>query len=117
MCVCVGGLSLCLSRDVWKNEMIQDILDTRFALWLYNDTSPDGQRFCHVYKVDMTKLPAVYILDPRYDGPHSVTPVTGEIFLFHLWLSLSQRVTISGYLYHKESPKYPFQHIFYGFPH
>jgi hypothetical protein len=61
-----------LNRDVWKDEIIQQIVQCYFLFWQQRFNSEYGEQFCHMYKIKETELPYIAIIDPR-TGTHSLT--------------------------------------------
>lgn len=54
--------SLRLNRDVWKAEVVQDLIKDFFIFWQRTDRCEEGQIFCDMYRV--TSLPHVCAIDP-----------------------------------------------------
>ncbi|EUD65401.1 hypothetical protein C922_04141 [Plasmodium inui San Antonio 1] len=55
--------SLKLNRDIWNNEMVQDIIKDFFIFWLRHEHDQDAMVFTTTYKV--TKLPHICALCKR----------------------------------------------------
>ncbi|EDL45630.1 hypothetical protein PVIIG_03739 [Plasmodium vivax India VII] len=55
--------SLKLNRDIWNNEMVQDIIKDFFIFWLRHEHDQDALLFTSTYKV--TKLPHICALCKR----------------------------------------------------
>eukprot|EP00366_Plasmodium_knowlesi_P001747 XP_002259244.1 [Plasmodium knowlesi strain H] len=55
--------SLKLNRDIWNNEMVQDIIKNFFIFWLRDEHEEDALVFTSTYKV--TKLPHICVLCKR----------------------------------------------------
>ncbi|ANQ08442.1 Uncharacterized protein PCOAH_00025710, partial [Plasmodium coatneyi] len=55
--------SLKLNRDIWNNEMVQDIIKDFFIFWLRHEHDQDALVFTSTYKV--TKLPHICALCKR----------------------------------------------------
>ncbi|CDJ62056.1 hypothetical protein, conserved [Eimeria necatrix] len=54
--------SLRLNRDIWKAEVVQDLIKDFFIFWQRTDKCEEGQIFLDVYRV--TSLPHVCAIDP-----------------------------------------------------
>ncbi|XP_026194314.1 UBX domain-containing protein 7 [Cyclospora cayetanensis] len=54
--------SLRLNRDVWKAEVVQDLINDFFIFWQRTNRCEEGQVFCDLYRV--TALPHVCVVDP-----------------------------------------------------
>lgn len=54
--------SLRLNRDVWKAEVVVDLIKDFFIFWQRTNQSEEGQVFCDLYRV--TSLPHVCVIDP-----------------------------------------------------
>jgi hypothetical protein len=52
-----------LNRDVWRDELVENLVREGFIFWQSLDTSPDGQTYAQRYSV--TDFPHVGIIDPR----------------------------------------------------
>jgi hypothetical protein len=67
--VCVSDptdfASLALNRDVWRHEMIQQLVPAHFVFWYLEHRSSEGQDMLLRYKKQASELPWVAILDPR----------------------------------------------------
>lgn len=54
--------SLRLNRDVWKAEVVMDLIKDFFIFWQRTNRSEEGQVFCDLYRV--SSLPHVCAIDP-----------------------------------------------------
>ena len=53
-----------LNRDTWSDENIKWILRSQFLFWQRGHTSPDGQEFMRLYKIQEEDLPIIMIIEP-----------------------------------------------------
>merc|ERR1719245_1810529 len=74
-----------LNRDVWRDELVENLVRMGFIFWQQMDTSPDGNTYALRYNVQA--YPHVAILDPRTgrlmwrkEGWTQVNPMTAEMF-------------------------------------
>eukprot|EP00916_Digyalum_oweni_P022831 GHVL01037807.1.p1 GENE.GHVL01037807.1~~GHVL01037807.1.p1 ORF type:complete len:285 (+),score=54.22 GHVL01037807.1:394-1248(+) len=55
-----------LNRDVWKDEIVQDIVKERFVFWQRTCASSDGGMYVSRYAANINgNLPHIAVLDPR----------------------------------------------------
>jgi hypothetical protein len=52
-----------LNRDVWRDELVENLIREGFIFWQSINTSADGSTFAHRYKVE--SFPHISIIDPR----------------------------------------------------
>ncbi|SCP04569.1 conserved Plasmodium protein, unknown function [Plasmodium ovale] len=55
--------SLRLNRDIWNNDLVQEIIKNSFIFWLRHENDRDAIIFMNMYKV--TKLPYICVLCKR----------------------------------------------------
>jgi len=74
-----------LNRDVWRDELVENLVRMGFIFWQQMDTSADGTTYAHRYNVQA--FPHLAILDPRTgrlmwrkEGWSQVNPMTAEMF-------------------------------------
>lgn len=74
-----------LNRDVWRDELVENLIREGFIFWQSLDTSPDGQNYVERYNVNA--FPHIGFLDPRTgrlvhrkEGWTQVNPLTCEQF-------------------------------------
>jgi len=53
-----------LNRDVWNNDLVQEIVVNNFVFWQRDDLSEQGKQFCQYYNVGPA-LPWICFIDPR----------------------------------------------------
>ncbi|KAL3816616.1 hypothetical protein ACHAXA_000740 [Cyclostephanos tholiformis] len=75
-----------LNRDVWRDELVENLVRDGFILWQAMSDSNDGQTYIARYKV--TGYPHIAIIDPRTgsllwrkEGWTQVDPLTAEQFV------------------------------------
>nr|CEL70778.1 TPA: GD22670, related [Neospora caninum Liverpool] len=52
-----------LNRDIWRSEVVQDLLKEFFVFWQRAESNQEGRVFCELYKV--TNFPHIAVVDPR----------------------------------------------------
>ncbi|PFH37633.1 hypothetical protein BESB_040910 [Besnoitia besnoiti] len=52
-----------LNRDIWRAEVVQDLLKEFFVFWQRAESNHEGSIFCELYKV--TAFPHIAVIDPR----------------------------------------------------
>ncbi|KFG57002.1 thioredoxin-like protein, partial [Toxoplasma gondii RUB] len=52
-----------LNRDIWRSEVVQDLLKEFFVFWQRAESNQEGRVFCELYKV--TSFPHIAVVDPR----------------------------------------------------
>lgn len=52
-----------LNRDVWRDELCENLIREGFVFWQTEDTTDDGRTYCQRYNV--TSFPHIGIIDPR----------------------------------------------------
>lgn len=74
-----------LNRDVWRDELVENLVREGFIFWQQMDNTPDGTTYAQRYNVQ--SFPHVAILDPRTgrlmwkkEGWTQVNPMTSEMF-------------------------------------
>jgi hypothetical protein len=74
-----------LNRDVWRDELVENLVREGFIFWQAMDNTPDGMTYVQRYNVQA--FPHVAILDPRTgrlmwkkEGWTQVNPMTSEMF-------------------------------------
>ncbi|GKY91172.1 hypothetical protein MPSEU_000089900 [Mayamaea pseudoterrestris] len=74
-----------LNRDVWRDELVENLIREGFIFWQTMDDNPDGRTFCERYQVHV--FPHISIIDPRTgrlmwrkEGWTQQNPVTVEFF-------------------------------------
>mmetsp|Transcript_12156 Transcript_12156/g.17589 ORF Transcript_12156/g.17589 Transcript_12156/m.17589 type:complete len:597 (+) Transcript_12156:178-1968(+) len=74
-----------LNRDVWRDELIGNLVQEGFIFWQQMDNHPEGMTYSQRYNV--TAYPHVAIIDPRTgrlmwkkEGWTQVNPMTAEMF-------------------------------------
>lgn len=74
-----------LNRDVWRDELVENLIREGFIFWQAMDHSADGKTYAERYKV--FAFPHIAILDPRTgrslwkkEGWNQVEPFTAENF-------------------------------------
>mmetsp|Transcript_59138 Transcript_59138/g.120550 ORF Transcript_59138/g.120550 Transcript_59138/m.120550 type:complete len:518 (+) Transcript_59138:302-1855(+) len=74
-----------LNRDVWRDELVENLISEGFIFWQEMDTSPEGSIYAERYKV--YDYPHVGIIDPRTrrlmwkkEGWAQTNPLTAEQF-------------------------------------
>jgi len=74
-----------LNRDVWRDELVENLIREGFIFWQAMDDSSDGRTYVERYKV--FKFPHIAIIDPRTgrsmwkkEGWNQVKPFTSENF-------------------------------------
>eukprot|EP00547_Thalassionema_nitzschioides_P006108 CAMPEP_0194211522 /NCGR_PEP_ID=MMETSP0156-20130528/10506_1 /TAXON_ID=33649 /ORGANISM="Thalassionema nitzschioides, Strain L26-B" /LENGTH=456 /DNA_ID=CAMNT_0038939101 /DNA_START=63 /DNA_END=1433 /DNA_ORIENTATION=+ len=74
-----------LNRDVWRDELVENLIREGFIFWQAMDDSADGQTYAERYKV--CAFPHIAIVDPRTgrslwkkEGWTQVKPFTAENF-------------------------------------
>jgi len=74
-----------LNRDVWRDELCENLVTEGFIFWQSDNTTPDGQTYAQRY--DVHAYPHIGILDPRTarlvyrkEGWTQVNPLTPEQF-------------------------------------
>jgi len=74
-----------LNRDVWRDELVENLIREGFIFWQAMDDSTDGQTYAERYKV--CAFPHIAIIDPRTgrslwkkEGWTQVKPFTAENF-------------------------------------
>jgi hypothetical protein len=74
-----------LNRDVWRNELVENLVRAGFIFWQAMDESTDGRTYAERYGV--TAYPHIAIIDPRTgrlmwkkEGWTQVNPMTPETF-------------------------------------
>lgn len=55
-----------LNRDVWADELVEDVVRSSFVFWYREDKSPDGRFYIERYKV--AGAPYLGFIDPRTGG-------------------------------------------------
>ncbi|KAL7447491.1 hypothetical protein ACHAXM_011403 [Skeletonema potamos] len=75
-----------LNRDVWHDELVENLVREGFIFWQTHSTSPEGMTYCQRYKVE--GYPHIAIIDPRTgsllyrkEGWTQVNPLTAEQFV------------------------------------
>jgi hypothetical protein len=75
-----------LNRDVWRDELVENLVREGFVLWQAMSNTNDGQTYITRYKVQ--GYPHLAILDPRTgsllwkkEGWTQVDPLTAEQFV------------------------------------
>ena len=75
-----------LNRDVWHDELVENLVREGFVLWQSMSTSPEGMTYVQRYKVE--GYPHIAIIDPRTgsllyrkEGWTQVNPLTAEQFV------------------------------------
>jgi hypothetical protein len=75
-----------LNRDVWHDELVENLIREGFVFWQIHSTTPEGLTYCQRYKVE--GYPHIAILDPRTgsllyrkEGWTQVNPLTAEQFV------------------------------------
>ena len=75
-----------LNRDVWHDELVENLVREGFVFWQTLSTSPEGMTYCQRYKVE--GYPHIAIIDPRTgsllyrkEGWTQVNPLTAEQFV------------------------------------
>lgn len=53
-----------LNRDVWRDDLISDMIKGSFLFWQRDDKSTEGDRFCQYHQCGH-RLPHICIIDPR----------------------------------------------------
>lgn len=76
-----------LNRDVWHDELVENLIREGFVFWQISNTHPEGMTYCTRYNVE-GRFPHVAILDPRTgsllyrkEGWSQVNPLTAEQFV------------------------------------
>eukprot|EP00573_Skeletonema_grethae_P012056 CAMPEP_0201709514 /NCGR_PEP_ID=MMETSP0578-20130828/58142_1 /ASSEMBLY_ACC=CAM_ASM_000663 /TAXON_ID=267565 /ORGANISM="Skeletonema grethea, Strain CCMP 1804" /LENGTH=700 /DNA_ID=CAMNT_0048198491 /DNA_START=32 /DNA_END=2135 /DNA_ORIENTATION=- len=76
-----------LNRDVWHDELVENLVREGFVFWQVASTHPEGMTYCTRYKVE-GRYPHIAILDPRTgsllyrkEGWTQVNPLTAEQFV------------------------------------
>lgn len=74
-----------LNRDVWRDELVENLVREGFIFWQQMDSTSDGMTYVQRYKVEA--YPHIGILDPRTgrlmwkkEGWTQVNPMTAEAF-------------------------------------
>mmetsp|Transcript_8153 Transcript_8153/g.24109 ORF Transcript_8153/g.24109 Transcript_8153/m.24109 type:complete len:555 (+) Transcript_8153:331-1995(+) len=74
-----------LNRDVWRDELVENLIGEGFIFWQEMDTTPEGRQYADRYKV--YDYPHVGIIDPRTrrlmwkkEGWSQQNPLTAEQF-------------------------------------
>eukprot|EP00339_Tiarina_fusa_P009303 CAMPEP_0117003034 /NCGR_PEP_ID=MMETSP0472-20121206/4485_1 /TAXON_ID=693140 ORGANISM="Tiarina fusus, Strain LIS" /NCGR_SAMPLE_ID=MMETSP0472 /ASSEMBLY_ACC=CAM_ASM_000603 /LENGTH=466 /DNA_ID=CAMNT_0004703541 /DNA_START=181 /DNA_END=1577 /DNA_ORIENTATION=- len=74
-----------LNRDVWRDELVENLVREGFIFWQAMDVSPEGQVYCQRYHVG--DYPHIGIIDPRTrrlmwkkEGWTQENPMTAELF-------------------------------------
>mmetsp|Transcript_8012 Transcript_8012/g.15082 ORF Transcript_8012/g.15082 Transcript_8012/m.15082 type:complete len:504 (+) Transcript_8012:129-1640(+) len=74
-----------LNRDVWRDELCENLVREGFIFWQSDDTTDDGRTYCQRYNV--TSFPHIGIVDPRTgrlmfrkEGWTQENPLTPEAF-------------------------------------
>ncbi|CAD7940332.1 unnamed protein product [Amoebophrya sp. A25] len=52
-----------LNRDIWNNELVQDLVSQNFVFWQKDNVSDQGKMFASYYKI--TSFPHICFIDPR----------------------------------------------------
>ncbi|KAL7508698.1 hypothetical protein ACHAXN_005806 [Cyclotella atomus] len=75
-----------LNRDVWRDELVENLVREGFIFWQVMSTNPEGQTYITRYKV--AGYPHLAIIDPRTgsllwkkEGWTQVDPLTAEQFV------------------------------------
>uniref|UniRef100_A0A914YY80 UAS domain-containing protein n=1 Tax=Panagrolaimus superbus TaxID=310955 RepID=A0A914YY80_9BILA len=53
----------CLNRDIWRNDIVKEIVKGNFLLWQAGDDSSDCQRISAYYNIQT--FPTIMVVDPR----------------------------------------------------
>jgi len=76
-----------LNRDVWHDELVENLVREGFVFWQVSSTHPEGMTYCQRYKVE-GRYPHIAIIDPRTgsllyrkEGWTQVNPLTAEQFV------------------------------------
>ncbi len=76
-----------LNRDVWHDELVENLVREGFVFWQVHSTHPEGMTYCQRYKVE-GRYPHIAIIDPRTgsllyrkEGWTQVNPLTAEQFV------------------------------------
>lgn len=74
-----------LNRDVWRNDLVENLIQEGFIFWQEDDVHPEGHQYVERYKV--TEFPHISIIDPRTgrllwskEGWTQQNPLTAEFF-------------------------------------
>lgn len=74
-----------LNRDVWRDELVENLIREGFIFWQTMDVSPEGKTYIQRYKV--SDFPHVALIDPRTrrllwrkEGWTQENPLTAESF-------------------------------------
>ena len=84
-----------LNRDTWSDKTVTAIVHSNFVFWQRGSTSLDGRDYLNKYKVAVSCLPRISILDPRTGaelleimvsalGPRSAPPMSSYDGLLHI---------------------------------
>jgi len=57
-----------LNRDTWSAELVQAIISVDFIFLQTYHNQPEGSRYMSLYKVELSQLPHIGIIDPRTSG-------------------------------------------------
>jgi len=74
-----------LNRDVWRDELVENLVREGFIFWQSSNIAPDGQTYAQRYNV--TGYPHIAIIDPRTgrqmwkkEGWTAENPFTAQMF-------------------------------------
>eukprot|EP00522_Entomoneis_paludosa_P013853 CAMPEP_0172447682 /NCGR_PEP_ID=MMETSP1065-20121228/6943_1 /TAXON_ID=265537 /ORGANISM="Amphiprora paludosa, Strain CCMP125" /LENGTH=522 /DNA_ID=CAMNT_0013199045 /DNA_START=144 /DNA_END=1712 /DNA_ORIENTATION=+ len=74
-----------LNRDVWRNDLVENLIQEGFIFWQEMDLSVEGSQYVQRYKVE--QYPHIAIIDPRTgrllwskEGWTQQNPMTAETF-------------------------------------
>ncbi len=54
-----------LNRDTWCDDMVEQVVRSSFIFWQRGSTSSEAQRYISLYKLDVSEMPHISIIDPR----------------------------------------------------
>jgi len=74
-----------LNRDVWRDELVENLVREGFIFWQSSNVAPDGQTYAQRYNV--ASYPHIAIIDPRTgrqmwkkEGWTAENPLTAQMF-------------------------------------
>lgn len=84
-----------LTRDVWNDPEIQELLETYYVFWQRDSSSDDGARYRHFYP--FSDLPHIAVLDPRSgERVFSLSPPNGSFARDDVLRNLTDFITANS---------------------
>lgn len=63
-----------LNRDTWSHEALKEMIKGMFVFFQTHNDQPEGLKLVSAYKLDITNLPAILIVDPITGEPMHDAP-------------------------------------------